>query len=55
MLGFLEHIIKRDTVISALGAHGRTSLDVNKANGMLTNNAKRIFFDDVTCFGTNKC
>ena len=30
------------------------SLDVNKANGMLTSNAKRIFCDNVTCFGTSK-
>ena len=41
--------------ISALG-RGSTSLDVNKTNGMLTGNAKRIFifYDNVTCFGTNK-
>ena len=42
-------------IISALGAHGQTSLDVKKVNGMLTSNAKRIFCDCVTCFGTNKC
>ena len=30
------------------------SLDVNMANGMLTSNAKRIFCDNVTCFGTSK-
>ena len=40
--------------ISALWAHGNTSLDVNKVNGMLASNAKRIFWDNVTCFGTNK-
>ena len=40
--------------ISALWAHGSTSLDVNKVNGMLAGNAKRIFCDNVTCFGTNK-
>ena len=33
-----------------------TSVDVNnKATGMLTSNAKRIFCENVTCFGTNKC
>ena len=31
--------------ISAWWAPEGTSLDVNKANGMLTSNAKRIFFD----------
>ena len=41
--------------ISALWAHGSTALDVHMANGMLTSNAKRIFCDNVTCFGTNKC
>ena len=41
--------------ISALWAHGSTSLDVNMANGMLTSNAKGIFCDSVTCFGTNSC
>ena len=44
--------------ISALWAHGSILLDVNKANGMLAGNAKRvasrIFCDNVTCFGTNK-
>ena len=35
--------------------HEGTSLDVNKANEMLTSHAKRIFCDSVTCFGTNKC
>ena len=41
----------------ALWAHDGTSLDVNKANGMLTSNTKGIFCDNcdnVTCFGTNK-
>ena len=41
--------------ISALWAHGSTSLDVNKATGMLTSNARRISCDKVTCLGTNKC
>ena len=40
--------------ISAPWEHGSTSLDVNKANGMLTSNTKGIFCDNVTCFGTNK-
>ena len=39
----------------ALWAHESTSLDINKAKGMLTSNAKRIFCDNVTCFGTNNC
>ena len=34
-------------------AHESTSLNVNKANGMLTSHAKRIFSDYVTCFGKN--
>ena len=38
----------------ALWAHDGTSLDVNKANGMLTSNTKGIFCDNATCFGTNK-
>ena len=41
--------------MSSLWAHESTSLDVNKTNGMLTSNAKRIFCDNITCFGTNKC
>ena len=41
--------------ISSLWAHEGTSLDVNKANGMLYSNAKRIFCYNVTCFATNKC
>ena len=35
-------------------AQGSTSLNVNKANGMLTSHAKRIFSGNVTCFGKNK-
>ena len=31
-----------------------TSLDINTGNAMLTSNAKRIFCNNVTCFGTNK-
>ena len=41
--------------ISSLWAHEGTSLDVNKANGMLYSNAKRIFCYNFTCFATNKC
>ena len=41
--------------ISSPWAHEGTSLDVNKANGMLYSNAKRIFCYDFTCFATNKC
>ena len=40
--------------ISSLWAHESTSLDINKANGMLYSNAKRIFCYNVTCFATNK-
>ena len=40
--------------ISAPRAHESTSLDINKAKGMLTGNTKRIFCDNVTCFGTTK-
>ena len=48
-------ISKKSGGISALRARLSTSLDVNKANGMLTSNAKRIFCDNVTCFRTNNC
>ena len=44
--------ISSDT--SAQWAHESTSLDVNKPNGMLTSHGKRIFSDNVTCFGKNK-
>ena len=40
--------------IAARWAHESTSLDVNRANGMLTSNAKRIFCDNVTCFARSK-
>ena len=40
--------------ICAPPAHESTSLNVRKANGMETSHAKRIFSDNVTCFGTNK-
>ena len=48
-------ISKQSGGISALRARLSTSLDVNKANGMLTNNAKCIFCYSVTCFRTNNC
>ena len=44
--------ISRD--ISAPWAHESTSFDVNKANAMLTSNAKRIFCDNVTSFARSK-
>ena len=49
------HFFNISSGMYALWAHESTSLDINKANGMLTSNAKRIFCDNVTCFGTNKC
>ena len=42
-------------VTCLLWAHESTSLDVNKATGMLTSNARGIFCDSITCFETNKC
>ena len=41
-------------LISAPWTHESTSLDVNKANGKLTSNAKGIFCHNVRCFATNK-
>ena len=41
--------------ISALRALLSTSIDVNKANGMLASNAQRIFCHNVTCFRTDNC
>ena len=55
LTGTSWHFSNISSDISALWAHESTSLDVNKANGMLTRTAKRIFCDNVTCFGTNKC
>ena len=51
-----KKLIKSDIAsdISAPWEHGSTSLDVNKANGMLTSNTKGIFCDNVTCFATNQ-
>ena len=40
--------------ISALQAHGSTSLDVDKVDGMLAGNSICVFCNNVTCFGTNK-
>ena len=54
LTGTSWHFSDISSDISARWAHESTSLDVNKANGMLTSNAKRIFCDNVTCFGTNK-
>ena len=51
-----KKLIKSDIAsdISAPWEHGSTSLDVNKANGMLTSNTKGIFCDNATCFATNQ-
>ena len=48
------HFSNISSDISAWWAHESTSLDVKKANKKLTSHAKRIFCDNVTCFGTNK-
>ena len=48
------HFSNISSDISAWWAHESTSLDASKANGMLTSHAKRIFSDNVTCFGKNK-
>ena len=48
------HFSNVSSDITGPPAHESTSLDVNKANGMLTSHAKRIFSGNVTCFGTNK-
>ena len=42
-VGISWHFSNISGDISALWAHVSTSLDVNKANGLLTSNAKRIF------------
>ena len=55
LTGTSWHFFNISSDISTLWAHESTSLDINKAKGMLTSNAKRIFCDNVTCFGTNKC
>ena len=55
LTGTSLHFSDISSDISAPWAHESTSLDVNKANGMLTSNAKRIFCHNVTCFGTDKC
>ena len=46
------HFSNVSSDITGPPAHESTSLDVNKANGMLTSHAKRIFSGNVTCFGT---
>ena len=48
------HFSNISSDISAWWAHESTSLDLKKANEMLTSHAKRIFSDHVTCFGKNK-
>ena len=54
LTGTSWHFSNISSDISAWWAHESTSLDINKANGMLTSNAKRIFCDNVTCFATSK-
>ena len=49
------HFSNISSDISAPWAHESNSLDVCEANGMETSHAKRIFSNNVTCFGTNKC
>ena len=44
-VGISWHFSNISSDTSALWAHVSTSLDVNKANGMLTSNAKRIFYN----------
>ena len=44
------HFSNVSSDITGPPAHESTSLDVNKANGMLTSHAKRIFSGNVTCF-----
>ena len=51
LTGTSWHFSNRSSDISAPWAHESTSPDVNKANGMLTSNPKRIFCDNFTCFG----
>ena len=49
------HFSNISSDISAPWARERTSLDLKKTNGMLASNDKRIFCNNVTCFGTKKC
>ena len=55
LTGTSWHFSNISSDISAWWAHESTSLDINKANGMLTSIAKRTFCKNVTYFGTNKC
>ena len=48
------HFSNISSDISARWAHESTSLDVNKANGMLAGNAKRIFCGNVTRFARSE-
>ena len=54
LTGSSWHFSDISSDIPASWAHGSTSLDVDKANGMLTSNAKSIFSDNVTCFARSK-
>ena len=54
LTGTSWHFSDISSDIPAPWAHGSTSLDVDKANGILTSNAKRIFCDNVTCFARIK-
>ena len=53
--GTSEHFSNIPSDISAPWAHESTSLDISKAEGMLTSNARRISCGNVTCLGTNEC
>ena len=48
LTGTSWHFSDISSDIPARWAHESTSFDVNKAHGMLTNNAKRLFCDNVT-------
>ena len=54
LTGTSWHLSNISSDISAPWVHESTSLDINKAKGILTSNPKRIFSDNVTCFGTSK-
>ena len=55
LTGTSWHFFNISSDMYAPWAHESTSLDINKTKGMLTSNAKRIFCNNVTCFGTNTC
>ena len=54
LTGTSWHFSDISSDISAPCTHERNSFDVNRTNGLLTGNAKRILCDNVTCFGTNR-